>query len=136
MVNTAYGQLTGTHQPSVLNKVQSTSLYNEISSTGAVNLKGRISFPKLVQMINNRGPISKVQKEARVLRKRKAAEISEEEVQEAAVAPAVPKKAPSKAAKAIIAKRSKAKVARGEVLNRPKRKGTNKTAKAGPSNTK
>jgi hypothetical protein len=87
-------------------------------------------------MINNRGPISKVQKEARVLRKRKAAEISEEEVQEAAVAPAVPKKAPSKAAKAIIAKRSKAKVARREVLNRPKKKGTNKTAKAGPSNTK
>ena len=76
-MNTVHGQLTGTHQLSVLNKVQSTSSYDEISSTGATTPKERISMSKLTQILNSHGPVSAVQKEARVLRsKRKAVEIS------------------------------------------------------------
>lgn len=130
MVNTAYGQLTGTHQPSVLNKVQSTSSHNEISSISTTILKDRVSFPKLIQLINKRGPVSKVQKEARVLRKRKAVEISGEGIFVEAALPVVTeklvkvvkKKGHSKGAKTVVAKRSKAFVARGGVLNRPRRK--------------
>ena len=92
MVNTAYGQLTGTHQPSVLNKVQSTSSHNEISSISTTILKDRVSFPKLIQLINKRGPVSKVQKEARVLRKRKAVEISGEVIFVEAALPVVTEK--------------------------------------------
>ena len=72
---------------------------------------------KLVQIINGRGAVSSVQKEACIRKK------------------VVRKRVISVARKAIIKERSKAKVARGEALNRPVRNRII-TAKARPDNSK
>ena len=86
-------------------------------------------MPKLIQILNSRGAISAVQKEARVLRsKRKAIEISQGD-------PVTKPKAVSKAGRRVITKRSKAVITRGGVLKRLVRSLT-KTAKARPDNTK
>jgi hypothetical protein len=148
-VNTAHGQLTGTHQPSSLNKVYSTDPHLEISSLGATKPIDRISMPKLVQVICGRGAVSAVQKEAR-LQKRKAIEISQGGTKrpiakkvvarKAVTGKAVTKKVVGKrvisiAGKAVIKKRSQAKMARGEALNRPIRDRI-LTEKARPDNSK
>ena len=80
-------------------------------------------MPKLTQMLNSRGAISAVQKEARVLRsKRKAIEISQGDL-------VTKPKGVSKAGRTVIAKRSKVVITRGGVLKRPVRNLT-KTTKA------
>jgi hypothetical protein len=90
-------------------------------------------MPKLVQIINSRGPVSAVQKEARigwkavVYKKAVAKKIIAKKI--------VGKRVISAAGKAVIKERSKAKVARGEALNKPVRKRIF-TAKARPDNSK
>ena len=125
------------HSSAVLNKVASVGGFNELIPTrGVTNKKDRISFSKLVQLLNNRGPVSVVQKAGRVVNKKRKAtaisqddvvgetiEVVEEEVVQEAAPAVVAKKAKkvSKAGRAVIAERVKALRARGGALKSPTR---------------